>query len=214
MCTKQEFEDLYSLDVSKKTETKNGLKYLSWVYAWREFKRVYPDATYSVRKNVDGKPYFGDDDVGYMVYTEVTAGGLTYEMWLPVMNNANKTMKKQAYEYTTKYDTKTVEAVSMFDVNKTIMRCLTKNLAMFGLGLYIYAGEDLPEDIKEYKCCDCGKPFEPVVTAQGKPYNAGQVFHIAISQGKKEGITDGQARCGACLQKEIERLKIKEDGVQ
>lgn len=44
----------------------------------------------------------------------------------------------------------------MFDVNKAVMRCLVKNLAMFGLGLYIYAGEDLPEDIKEYVCADCG----------------------------------------------------------
>jgi hypothetical protein len=54
-------------------------------------------------------------------------------------------MKNESYEYTTRYGVKTVEAASMFDINKTLMRCLTKNLAMFGLGLYIYAGEDLPE---------------------------------------------------------------------
>ena len=55
-------------------------------------------------------------------------------------------MKKEPYKYTTKYGEKTVEAATMFDVNKAIMRCLVKNLAMFGLGLYIYAGEDLPEE--------------------------------------------------------------------
>jgi len=66
-------------------------------------------------------------------------------MWLPVMDGANKAMKATAYTYTTKYGEKNVEAATMFDINKTIMRCLTKNLAMFGLGLYIYAGEDLPE---------------------------------------------------------------------
>lgn len=54
-------------------------------------------------------------------------------------------MKHEAYTYTTKYGSKTVEAATMFDINKTLMRCLTKNLAMFGLGIYIYAGEDLPE---------------------------------------------------------------------
>ena len=87
-----------------------------------------------------------------MVYTSVTAGGLTYEMWLPVMDNANKSMKLNAYTYSTRNGDKTVEAISMFDINKAVMRCLVKNLAMFGLGLYIYAGEDLPEDIKEYVC--------------------------------------------------------------
>jgi NH3-dependent NAD+ synthetase len=57
-------------------------------------------------------------------------------------------MKNEAYTYKTKYGDKTCEAATMFDINKTIMRCLTKNLAMFGLGLYIYAGEDLPEEQK------------------------------------------------------------------
>ena len=87
-----------------------------------------------------------------MVYTEVTADNQTYEMWLPVMNGANKAMKEQAYTYLV-YDTfkkqyveKTVNAATMFDINKTIMRCLVKNLAMFGLGLYVYAGEDLPDN--------------------------------------------------------------------
>ena len=73
-------------------------------------------------------------------------------MWLPVMDNKNKAMKLSPYNYQVwdsykkQYVEKSVAAATMFDVNKTIMRCLVKNLAMFGLGLYIYAGEDLPEN--------------------------------------------------------------------
>ena len=67
-------------------------------------------------------------------------------MQLPVMDGANKAMKNVSYKYTTKYNgEKTVEAATMFDINTAIMRCLVKNLALFGLGLYIYSGEDLPE---------------------------------------------------------------------
>jgi hypothetical protein len=80
-----------------------------------------------------------------MVMTEVTIEDQTLEMWLPVMDGANKSMTYQSYTYQTRYGEKVVEAATMFDINKTLMRCLTKNLAMFGLGHYIYAGEDLPE---------------------------------------------------------------------
>lgn len=143
------FEKLSKINVNDKTEKKNGLTYLSWAWAWSEFKKIYPDAVYEVVK-FDGKPYIYDENLGYMCYTTVTANGLTHEMWLPVMDGANKAMKATPYKYMVKSYGKEVEktcnAASMFDVNKTIMRCLVKNLAMFGLGLYIYAGEDLPED--------------------------------------------------------------------
>ena len=129
---------------------------MTWSYAWAEFKKIYPDAIYEVKKDECGRCYFGDENIGYMVYTSVTAGGLTYEMWLPVMDNANKSMKLNTYTYQTRSGEKSVEAISMFDINKAVMRCLVKNLAMFGLGLYIYAGEDLPEDIREYTCSVCG----------------------------------------------------------
>ena len=155
---REKFQELYSLNVNQYVEKKNDLSYLSWSYAWAEFKKIYPDATYEVKKDEQGRCYFGDELFGYMVYTSVTAGGLTYEMWLPVMDGANKAMKALSYTYTTRYGgEKTVEPMTVFDVNKTVMRCLVKNLAMFGLGLYIYAGEDLPQDIKEYVCADCGK---------------------------------------------------------
>lgn len=141
--SKNNFQSLYELDVNHKTETKSGLKYLSWAFAWAEFKKVYPDATYSTDL-YDGKPYLADDVLGYMVSTKVTVDGLTIPMHLPVLDGANKAMKSQAYSYSTKYKEKECKAASMFDINTAIMRCLTKNLAMFGLGLYIYAGEDIP----------------------------------------------------------------------
>lgn len=159
---KEKFAELYSLDVGEYIEKKQGLSYLTWSYAWAEFKKIYPDATYEVKKDEQGRCYFGDEDIGYMVYTTVTAGGLTYEMWLPVMDNANKSMKLNAYTYQTRSGEKSVEAISMFDINKAVMRCLVKNLAMFGLGLYIYAGEDLPEDIREYTCSVCGAEVKTV----------------------------------------------------
>jgi hypothetical protein len=86
-----------------------------------------------------------DEALGFMCHTNVTIEGETLEMWLPVMDGKNKSMKKHAYSYTTRYGEKEVEAATSFDINKTMMRCLVKNLAMFGLGIYIYAGEDLPE---------------------------------------------------------------------
>lgn len=145
------FEKLYSLDVNDKTEKKQTgnttLTYLSWSWAWAEFIKVYPTATYEIVKNENGLPYFADES-GAMVYTRVKANEITHEMWLPVMDGANKAMKNKPYTYKTKFGDKSVEAYTMFDINKTLMRCLVKNLAMFGLGLYIYAGEDLPESPK------------------------------------------------------------------
>ena len=146
---KSAFEVLNAINVNGHTETKDTggtkLTYLSWAWAWAEVKKVYPDATYEIIK-FDGIPYVYDPLTGYMVYTTVTINGITHEMWLPVMDGNNKAMKSEPYQIQTKYKTITVNAATMFDINKAIMRCLTKNLAMFGLGLYIYAGEDLPED--------------------------------------------------------------------
>ena len=143
------FEEIYKINVNEKTEKKNGLTYLSWAWAWAEFCKIYPDATYKIYKNEQGLPYVYDELTGYMCYVEVTAGGVTHEMWLPVMDSANNAMKSIPYVKKTKYKEVKVDAATMFDINKTIMRCLVKCLAMFGLGLYIYAGEDLPEDLTE-----------------------------------------------------------------
>ena len=146
---KSVFETLSAINVNDKVEQKNGLTYLSWAWAWAEVKKNYPSATYKVVKDeATNMPFVYDRDMGYMCSTEVTIKGETLEMWLPVMDGANKAMKLEAYEYTTRYGKKTCQGATMFDINKTIMRCLVKNLAMFGLGHYIYAGEDLPQDDK------------------------------------------------------------------
>ena len=149
------FQQLYTLNLNDKVENKNGLTYLSWANAWAAFKTVYPNATYRIIKNPQTNlPYFADE-TGIMVYTEITADHQTYEMWLPVMDASNKAMKLEAYTYQVwdktnrKYVDRKVEAATMFDINKTVMRCLVKNLAMLGLGLYIFAGEDMPETVSD-----------------------------------------------------------------
>lgn len=150
------FDELNAINVNDKTEKKKSgsteLTYLSWTWAWAEVKKRFPEAHYEIVMH-NGLPYVYDENTGYMVFTNVTIDGITHTMWLPVMDGANKAMKNQPYTYSTKYNgEKTVDAATMFDVNKTIMRCLVKNLAMFGLGLYIYAGEDLPEvEVEEQK---------------------------------------------------------------
>lgn len=145
------FETLNKINVNEHTEDKNGLAYLSWAWAWQEVKGKFPEATYTVYKNERGLPYVYDENTGYMVYTTVTIDGVTHEMWLPVMDSANHAMKSEPYTIKTRYKDVTVAPATMFDVNKTIMRCLVKNLAMFGCGLYIYAGEDLPDNYVDYR---------------------------------------------------------------
>lgn len=142
------FNTLNAINVNKFVDKKNGLSYLSWSNAWEEFRKRCPDASYEIER-FDGKPYMVDQ-YGIMVFTKVTTGGQTYEMWLPVMDSGNNAMKTQPYSYKTKYGKQVdVAAATMYDINKAIMRCLVKNLAMFGLGLYIYAGEDLPTDERD-----------------------------------------------------------------
>lgn len=138
------FETLVNINVNDHTEEKNGLTYLSWAWAWDTVKRHFPDATYTIWRNENGLPYVFDPNTGYMVFTSVTIEEITHEMWLPVMDSKNNALKDQPYTIHGKYDQEVKNVANMFDVNKAIMRCLVKNLAMFGLGLYIYSGEDLP----------------------------------------------------------------------
>ena len=125
------FSTLNAINVNDFTEKKGNLTYLSWCNAWGEVKKRYPDANYTVSRYENNLPYVFDPNTGYMVSTTVTINGLTHSMWLPVMDYRNQAI---------------IQNATMTDINKTIMRCLTKNLAMFGLGLYIYKGEDLPDD--------------------------------------------------------------------
>ena len=154
---KSVFEILSKINCNEFVEKKNGLTYLSWAHAWGLVKSNFPDANYKVI-HYDGKPFLFDEFLGYLVTTEVTINGETIPMNLPVMDGANKAMKAHPHTYKVKeyqngkwngkFIDKNVEAATMFDINTAIMRCLTKNLAMFGLGHYIYAGEDLPNVIE------------------------------------------------------------------
>ena len=148
------FKKLLSFSVNDKIKTKQKMKYLSWTYAWSTFKKEAPDANYEVLNSSDGLPYF-EPKFGIMVRTEVTVNSETLSMWLPVMDGANRALKSERYSYlvkeyvnrqpTGKMTEKWVAAATMMDINKAIMRCLVKNIAMFGLGLYIFSNEDMPE---------------------------------------------------------------------
>ena len=149
------FQQLYELDVADKVEQKNGLNYLAWAYAWAEVKKIDEHADYIIERFGDNQlPYVYDENTGYMVFTKMVIKGIKHSMWLPVMDNQNKTMLSHEYTYQVKeyengkwtgdYVEKKVEPATMFDINKTLMRCLVKNIAMYGLGLKLYQGEDLP----------------------------------------------------------------------
>ena len=125
------FNDLYAVNVNGHTEKKNNLNYLSWAWAWGEIKKRHPDATYTVYENADGWNYHTDGRTCW-VKTGVTVNGIEHIEYLPVMDYKNKSIS--------------IENVTSFDVNKAIQRSLTKACARHGLGLYIYAGEDLPEE--------------------------------------------------------------------
>lgn len=165
------FETLAQINVNEHKEQKNGLNYLSWTWAWTELQKRYPDATYKIRMNENNLPYF-ESPLGIMVYTELTIEGTTHLMWLPVMDSFNRAMKTQRYSYQVfdryknAYVEKWVEAATMMDVNKAVMRCLTKNIAIFGLGLYVYANEDLPEIIEEPEQVPAPAPVKKAATAK------------------------------------------------
>lgn len=160
---KELVEGFLQQNVNDMTEEKNGLTYLSWAKAWQEVLKADPHATYDIER-FNGLPYCGEGEVGYMVFTRVTILGETKGMQLPVMDNVNNPLKAHPYTYKVKkyewdevkhkkvatgWEEKSVEPITMFDVNKAIMRCLAKNIALFGLGLYIYTGEDLPIEIEK-----------------------------------------------------------------
>ena len=125
---------LNAINVNGKTEQKGNLTYLSWAWAWAEVKKRFPDATYTIYENEHGWNYHTDGKTCW-VKTGVTVNGIEHIEYLPVMDNRNNSI--------------TADKVTSFDVNKAIQRSLTKAVARHGLGLYIYAGEDLPEADKE-----------------------------------------------------------------
>ena len=135
--TKSVFETLNSINVNDKVEHikvgQRRLSYLSWAWAWAEVKKRYPNATYTIYENADGLNYHHDGITAW-VKTGITINDVEHIEYLPVMNNYNKSIP--------------LADLTSFDVNSSIQRSLTKAIARHGLGLYIYAGEDLPEASK------------------------------------------------------------------
>lgn len=159
------FETLNSINVNDKVEIKDTgrvkLTYLSWAWAWAEVKKVYPDVKVTVHESELGLPYFPSDE-GIMVKVDVEIEGVSHTVYLPVMDGANNAMKQVDYKVKTRYGDKEVKAATMMDINKTIQRATVKALGLHGLGLYIYAGEDLPEGEEKEE------PKSPVKTKEKK----------------------------------------------
>ena len=140
---------LLKLNVNEHTEKKQNLTYLSWAWAWAEALKADPAANFEVQQ-FDGKPYI-DVNGTAMVVVAVRIQGIVRTCHLPVMNSSNQPISIEGRKFKDKYGNEKVEKLDSFNLNTAIMRCMTKCLALFGLGLYIYAGEDLPEADEEMK---------------------------------------------------------------
>lgn len=171
------FCELNNINVNDKTEKKNGLTYLSWAWAWGEVKKMFPDATYTIYENADGWCYHTDGNTCW-VKTGVTVNGIEHIEYLPVMDYKNKSIP--------------VASVTSFDVNKAIQRSLTKAVARHGLGLYIYAGEDLPEaEVEEQPKEVTKKAKTPRERLIAKLYEKGiDVTAYAAEKGLSNKTTD------------------------
>lgn len=202
MNEKNYFTELNAINVSDKTEKKNGLTYLSWAWAWGELKKLHPDATYTVYENKDGWLYHTDGRTCW-VKTGVTVNGIENIEYLPVMDFRNNSIP--------------ADKVTSYDVNKAVQRSLTKAVARHGLGLYIYAGEDLPEGEEkpqerqtekppkakpsaEITCTKCGVKIDPVIAKTGKTMTAQEISDFSRKK-------FGQCLCPACQKIENERAK-------
>ena len=154
MENKSVFEVLNSIDCSNHIEKKNGLTYLSWAWAWQILKKHYPASTYTIYEDAMGRNYHTDGRTCW-VKTGVTVEGLEHIEYLPVMDYKNASIL--------------IDRVTSFDVNKAIQRSLTKAVARHGLGLYIYAGEDLPDAADEVNRPAPSKPVQQAAAPAPKP---------------------------------------------
>lgn len=186
-------ENMIETIKDKNNPNARPLKYLSWSYAWSAFKQLFPDATFKVIHNpVTHLPYFSDPDAGIMVETEITANGETQMMWLFVMNGANKAMKLQPYTYqvwdktVNAYVDKTVQPATMFDISKTLLRCLVKNMAIFGFGLDLYSKQDIPEVHSD----DAQKSAQPQPQMQAQPQATASTDPLAGIKNAINGASD------------------------
>lgn len=138
--TMNRFARLIGINVGDHIEKKKELSYLSWAWAWAEFKKIFPDSYYTIYENADGWNYHHDGKTCW-VKTGVTLVDGEFQLehveYLPIMDYSNKSIR--------------LDNVTSMDINKAIQRSLTKAIARHGIGLYVYAGEDLPEETEEEK---------------------------------------------------------------
>lgn len=155
--------ELLKLNVNDHVERKNGQAYLSWSWAWSEVLRIDPQATWEAVEK-DGLPVFFFPDQTAMVQVRVTIKGHTKACWLPVMNHMNKAIKSP----------------DAFAVNTAMVRCLTKCISMHGLGLYIYAGEGMPEvePVKKQLTPQSVKAWENAKRAFARDGNLDKVLSV------------------------------------
>lgn len=191
------FVELNNINVNGKTEKKNGLTYLSWAWAWGEVKKLHPDATYTIYENADGLFYHTDGKTCW-VKTGVTVNDVEHIEYLPVMDFKNRSIP--------------VEQVTSFDVNKAIQRSLTKAVARHGLGLYIYAGEDLPESeapeekpaaVHAPKCADCGGMLYPIKKRDGTMWSVSDMAEYSLRRFDR-------ILCPDCQKKAFNMEKLEE----
>lgn len=162
------FEELANVDVSKKIEKKGNLSYLSWAYAWAELKKRHPEANYTVYETPEGVNYFNDGRTAW-VKTGVTVEEIEHIEYLPVMDFRNASIP--------------LEKITSFEVNKTIQRSLTKAIARHGLGLYIYAGEDLPEESDgKTTVPPAKKPIDPVLAQKAKVMSLLKTLKVTVTK--------------------------------
>lgn len=222
---KSVFETLSKINVNGMTEKKNGLTYLSWASAIEVALKHFPDLEYEIERNPEtGLPYWYDPNTGYMVFVKVTINQQTREMWLPVLDSSNHTMKAEPYVVVTKYKKYTVPAASMGDINRSLMRAIVKCLSLFGLGLYIYRGEDVPstdsaDSATMRPAQPANKPIEKAAPAaqpaQAKPQApvkdtrpaTKQMIDIITDAIKDRGVTE-QFICDKYQVSKLEDLKV------
>lgn len=199
------FQTLYDVDIRDRMYDKQGLSYVPWATAWSEVAKRYPDSTYEIVKFGDDQLPYTESDLGIMVFTKVTVNGVTREMCLPVMDGANKAMKSFEYKYKVKTGEKTVAAATMFDINKTIMRCLTKNLAMFGLALHLWTKDAAPESVIE-----CEKLQKECMELINKKSALSEATKLKVGEICKEALPEENGDPRLCENNEVlEMLKKK-----
>ncbi len=174
------FKTLSAIDCTAHVEQKNGLSYLSWAWAWAELKKLYPKSYSTVYEAENGMNFFTDSQTCW-VKTGVTlvddeGNSLEHIEYLPVMDNRNQSIP--------------LDKIKSTDVNKAIQRSITKAIARHGLGIYIYAGEDLPETL----CDECQDVITAYTTMSGKPVSVAEIV-----KGTRDAY--GKALCRVCAAK-------------